>query len=137
MADATITRNVNFTWNNGYISVGNAVKTQSLLANASAIRAFSNTQAVGTANEPVNLLDVSIANQYVIMLTNKDATNFVVVKVEVSAAAYHIIGRIYPGESWGPVRMPIPASTPYPRLAVQADTGACDVEVICGEAARA
>jgi hypothetical protein len=137
MADATITRNVNFTWNNGYISVGNAVKTQSLLANASAIRAFSNTQAVGTANEPVNLLDVSIANQYVIMLTNKDATNFVVVKVEVSAAAYHIIGRIYPGESWGPVRMPIPASTPYPRLAMQADTLPCDVEVICGEAARA
>ena len=134
MADATITRNVNFSWNNGYISVGNAVKTQSLLANASAIRAFSNTQAVGTSTEPVDLLDVSIADQYVIMLTNKNATNFVVVKVEVSAAAYHIIGRIYPGESWGPVRMPIPASTPYPRLAVQANTAACNVEVICGEA---
>lgn len=136
MADATITRNVNFTWNNGYISVGNAVKTQSLLANTSAIRAFSNTQAVGTSNEPVDLLDVSIADQYVIMLTNKNATNFVVVKVEVSAAVYHIIGRIYPGESWGPVRMPVPASTPYPRLAMQADSSACDVEVVCGEAAR-
>ena len=134
MAGPTITRNVNFSWNNGTTSVGNAVKTATLLGDATNSRAFSNTQLVGTAEEPVALLDVSITQQYVVMLTNKDATNFVVVKVEVSAAAYHIIGRIYPGESWGPVRMPVPASTPYPRLAVLADTAACSVEVICGEA---
>lgn len=134
MAGPTITRNVNFSWNNGTTSVGNAVKTATLLGDVTNSRAFSNTQLVGTAEEPVELLDVSIAQQYVVMLTNKDATNYVVVKVEVSAAAYHIIGRIYPGESWGPVRMPIPASTPYPRLAVQANTAACNVEVICGEA---
>ena len=134
MAGPTITRNVNFSWNNGTTSVGNAVKTATLLGDATNSRAFSNTQLVGTAEEPVALLDVSIAQQYVVMLTNKDATNYVVVKVEVSAAAYHIIGRIYPGESWGPVRMPVPASTPYPRLAVLADTADCNVEVICGEA---
>jgi transcription antitermination factor NusG len=137
MAGPTITRNVNFSWNNGTTSVGNAVKTATLLGDVTNSRAFSNTQLVGTAEEPVELLDVSIAQQYVVMLTNKDATNYVVVKVEVSAAAYHIIGRIYPGESWGPVRMPMPASTPYPRLAVEANAGACDVEVVCGEAARA
>ena len=135
MAGPTITRNVNFSWNNGTTSVGNAVKTATLLGNETNSRAFSNTQLVlHTADEVVELLDVSITQQYVVMLTNKDATNYVVVKVEVSAAAYHIIGRIYPGESWGPVRMPVPASTPYPRLAVRADTGSCNVEVICGEA---
>jgi len=134
MAGPTITRNVNFSWNNGVTSVGNAVKTATLVGNVTNARAFSNTQAVGTAEEPVELLDVSITQQYVVMLTNKDATNYVVVKVETGAATYHIIGRIYPGESWGPVRMPVPASTPYPRLAVLADTAACNVEVICGEA---
>jgi hypothetical protein len=137
MADATITRNVNFTWNNGYISVGNAVKTQSLLANASAIRAFSNTQLVGTSTEVVDLLDVSTGDQYVIMLTNKQATGYVEVMIERSAAAYTIIGLIYPGESYGPVRMPAPAASPYPRLAVKAYTNTCNVEVVCGEAAIA
>ena len=135
MAGPTITRNVNFSWNNGITSVGNAVKTATLLGNATNARAFSNTQLVlHTADEPVELLDVSITQQYVIMLTNKDVTNFVTVKVETAVATYHIIGRMYPGESWGPVRMPVPASTPYPRLAVRADTGSCNVEVICGEA---
>jgi len=134
MAGPTITRNVNFSWNNGITSVGNAVKTATLLGNATNARAFSNTQLVGIAEEPVALLDVSITQQYVIMLTNKDATNFVTVKVETGASTYHIIGLIYPGESWGPVRMPVPASTPYPRLAVLANTDPCNVEVICGEA---
>ena len=136
MAGPTITRNVNFSWNNGVTSVGNAVKTATLVGDVINVRAFSNTQAVAISPiEVVALLDVLTTNDYVIMLTNKDATNYVTVSIDNGATpnVNIVCGKIYPNESWGPVRMPASA-TGYPRLSVQADTLACNVEIICGEA---
>ena len=136
MAGPTITRNVNFSWNNGTTSVGNAVKTATLVGDVLNVRAFSNTQLVATTPiEPVALLDVVTTNDYVVMLTNKDATNYVTVSIDNAASSNVniVCGKIYPNESWGPVRMPASA-TGYPRLSVQANTGDCNVEVICGEA---
>jgi hypothetical protein len=135
MAGPTITRNVNFSWNNGTTSVGNAVKTATLVGNATNARAFSNTQLIGTGIEPVALLDVVTTNDYVVMLTNKDTLNYVTVSIDNAATSNVniVCGKIFPNESWGPVRMPASA-TGYPRLSVQANTGACNVEVICGEA---
>jgi hypothetical protein len=135
MAGPTITRNVNFSWNNGVTSVGNAVKTATLVGDVINVRAFSNTQFVQTAIEPVALLDVVTTNDYVVMLTNKDTTNYVTVSIDNGAATNVniVCGKIFPNESWGPVRIPASA-TGYPRLSVQANTTQCNVEVICGEA---
>jgi hypothetical protein len=136
MAGPTITRNVNFSWNNGITSVGNAVKTATLLGNASNAIAFSNTQSVDNTLQVVELLDVPATTvEYVLMLTNKDtvsaSTNYVVVQV-YNGSAYTIVGRMYQGESWGPVRMVLGAA---PRFwMVTATATAINVEVICGAA---
>ena len=134
---STITRNVNFTWNDGAVSVGNAVKTNGVDPVATSVRAFNNTQALVTnIIEAVDLLDVDTAAQYVIMLTNKDATNYIEVSVDASALVNTIVGRMYPGESWGPVRMMVPTTGVYPQLSMKCVLGTANVEVICGEAAH-
>jgi hypothetical protein len=136
MAGPTITRNVNFSWNNGITSVGNAVKTATLLGSALNAIAFSNTQSVDNTLQVVELLDVpATTREYVLMLTNKDtvsaSSNYVIVQV-YNGTGYTIVGRMYQGESWGPVRMVLGAT---PRFYVATATAtAINVEVICGEA---
>jgi len=141
---ATITRNVNFTWNNGATIVGNAVKTSAITANVASVRAFNNTQTieagVAIANgETINTIDVTTTADYTLMLTNKSQVSPGVLAVNVyseyASGSYAHCGRIYPGESWGPVRMP-GTTGGYPKIWVWSTT-AVDLEVICGEATLA
>ena len=146
MADATITRNVNYTWNNGATIVGNAVKTSARLAHADSVRAFNNTQTITITSSPViggeaiNLIDVDPTNDYMLMITNKSQGTITLpvnlfVQYGAGNSDFVNCGRIYPGESWGPVRMP--GTSTYPKIYALSTTTAVDVEVICGEAKRA
>jgi hypothetical protein len=131
---AAITCNVNFQFKLGGIEASNTTKTQDMDPDATAVRAFKNVQAIGTSAEDVDMQDLTLTEQQKVMFTNKDATNFVDIYVRKDATPTDThVGRIYPSETWGPVRMPA-QSGGYPKLRLQADTAACNVEVVACEA---
>lgn len=91
-------------------------------------------QGVGTTREAVDVGDVDITNatgaQYLLQLTNNDATNFVLLEVQTGASTYWTVGVMLPGESWGPVRLPKLDGSGYGGIFMDADTAACDVNVV-------
>lgn len=90
-------------------------------------------QDVGfSASEAASMGDVNTAKQYWVRLRNLDATNYVLVYV-TSGGSDVEIGRMNPGETWGPCRMKAVAAS-NPTLKVKADTAACQVEVIACQA---
>jgi len=130
---AVLTRNINVVWSSGGITAANATKTNGLDPHADAVRAFNNPQVIGTTAEDIDLNDVDPSNEYVVLLTNKDATNYVDVYVRKDATPTDTqVGRMRPGEPWGPVRMPA-QSGGYPKLRCIANTASCNVEVVAGE----
>lgn len=79
-------------------------------------------QAVGFASAAaVNLGAVSAPGWF--MLKNLDATNFITV---YAASAGTVVGKMLPGEPYGPVRLGSGMQAPY----VKADTAACQMEVL-------
>ena len=98
-------------------------------------------QSVGTSEEAVALGPVRIANatgdEYILQLRNLDLTNYVDVYVlydDDPSTLYWHIGRMRPGESWGPARLPKLDADDYGGICLKANTAACDVEVIACEA---
>lgn len=90
-------------------------------------------QDVGfAATEAASVGDVNTAKQYWARLRNLDLNNFVLVYV-TSGGSDVEIGRMNPGETWGPCRMKA-VSASNPTLKVKADTAACQVEVIACQA---
>lgn len=81
--------------------------------------------------EDVNLGDVNVAREYLVHLTNLDATNFVDVIPCDGGSTYRF--RMRPGESFGPVRV-IGGLGSGKVIQVKADTAACRVEVVVVEA---
>ena len=82
-------------------------------------------QNIGTSYEAVNVADLT--NKGFALFTNLDATNFVEVGVEVSAAFYPFL-KLLPGES-SVVRL-----SPSVSLFAKADTAAVNLETYCFEA---
>ena len=106
-------------------------KTQTMAAAAALMDHF--TQDVGTSREEVAIAThVDTTDEYGVLLRNADATNYVIVELEYSSAAYVVAGRMRPGETWGPVRFPA-RSGGYPKTHTTANTAACIVEVVCAE----
>lgn len=79
-------------------------------------------QAVGfAAAAAVNLGTVTAPGWF--MLKNLDATNYITV---YAASAGTVVGKMLPGESYGPVRLGSGMQAPY----VQAAVAACQMEVL-------
>ncbi len=89
-------------------------------------------QAVGTSVEAVATGDVDVTKQYMVLLFNRDATNYVSVSVYDGTNTI-VAGIMLPGEPWGPVRMPA-QSGGFPVLRMTANTAACNVECLVSEA---
>jgi hypothetical protein len=134
---AVITRNVKFQFSSGGIEASNTTQTNGVDPDTTAVRAFKNVQIAGTSSEDVDLQDLTLTEQHIVMLTNKDATNYVEIYDRKDATPTDTLtGIIYPGETYGPVRRPA-QSGGYPKLRVLANTAACNVEVVACEAKRA
>ena len=90
-------------------------------------------QDVGfSVSEAASLGDVNTAKMYWARLRNLDSVNYVSVYV-TSGGSDVEIGRMNPGETWGPCRMRAVAAG-NPTLKVKADTAACQVEVLACQA---
>ncbi len=77
-------------------------------------------QTVGITEEALLLGDVATVG--FVILVNRDVTNFVLVK---SGTGGTIVGKMFPGEPYGPVRLGSGMQAPF----LIADTAACEVEV--------
>jgi hypothetical protein len=133
-----ITISSNLTATYGGSTITGATTTDSITENATDISGGSidgshilNLQSVGTSREAVVLGDVSTAKSYLVRLRNNDATNYVELEV-YNATNYVKAGILYPGEIWGPARIPENIT-----LHLTANTAACVVEVIAAEAGAA
>lgn len=134
---AVITRNVKFQFSSGGIEASNTTQTNGVDPDAAAVLAFKNVQVVGTSAEDVDLQDLTLTEQHIVFLTNKDATNYVEIYDRKDATPTDTLtGIIYPGEMYGPVRRPA-QSGGYPKLRMAANTASCNVEVVACEAKRA
>lgn len=122
----------------GGSSVTNYTSDFTISMNTALTKMASVVQGVGTVREAVELGDVDISNatgdEYWIRLTNNDSTNFVTVEVKTGASTYAVIGKMYAGESWGPVRMAKLDGSGYGGIYLTANTAACDVDVTICEA---
>jgi hypothetical protein len=133
-----ITISSNLTATYGGSTITGATTTDSITENATDISGGSidgshilNLQSVGTSREAVVLGDVSTAKSYLVRLRNNDATNYVELEA-YNATNYVKAGILYPGEIWGPARIPENIT-----LHLTANTAACVVEVIAAEAGAA
>jgi hypothetical protein len=90
-------------------------------------------QDVGfNTSEAADVGDVDTSKEYFARLRNLDTSNAVLVYVTSSGNDVEI-GRMKPGETWGPARMKAVVSS-NPLLKVKAVTAACQVEVIACQA---
>ena len=88
------------------------------------------SQIVSTSKEILSTGDVTLTEEHFVLLYNRDATNFVDVFMRLNATPTDVqSGRIRPGECYGPVRLMLQTAS-YPSLWLQANTTACDVEVV-------
>jgi hypothetical protein len=79
------------------------------------------TQSIATSDTVINLGPV--ATMGFVMLKNLDPTNYIEIK---TAAAGTIIGKMFPGETWGPNRIGSGITAP----AAIANSGACKMDVL-------
>jgi len=88
------------------------------------------SQIVSTSKEILSTGDVTLTEEHFVLLYNRDTTNFVDVFMRLNATPTDVqSGRMRPGESYGPVRL-MQQTASYPSLWLQANTAACDVEVV-------
>lgn len=88
------------------------------------------SQIVSTSKEILSTGDVTLTEEHFVLLYNRDTTNFVDVFMRLNATPTDVqSGRMRPDESYGPVRLMLQTAS-YPSLWLQANTAACDVEVV-------
>lgn len=120
------------------VSITNSVstKTQTMQSTLSAMH--QTTQAVGTSAEDLSTGDVDITKEYGVLIYNRDSTNYVDIILRKDATPTDAdAARIRPGESFGPIRARA-QSGGYPKYRLQANTAACNCEVLvwdCGDPA--
>lgn len=131
MADIEMT--FKLTLNEGVVSMTNAQSSKNQTRESTLDKIHHTIQNVGTSYEDVSTGDVTLTKQHVMCLMNRDATNFVTVAAlkDGSNMAEQFI--MLPGECCGPFRLAL-QSAGYPKLQMKADTAACAVEVLVGDA---
>jgi hypothetical protein len=114
-------------------ATGTGTKTQTIQSNLTGV-VHHTVQSVGHAEaEALSLGDVTLTADHMVLLINRDATNFVTVNANKSADHLAVCGKMLPGESWGPVRL-LAQTASYPSITLQADTADCLVEVVACDA---
>lgn len=135
--EITLTAKLSATKNS--VTVTNAVYTKPQTMEGALEHMYHAVQEVGTSEEAVELGDVDITDatghEYMLLLINRDDTNYVSVKVKYAAdPLYWTIGVMLAGESWGPVRLPTLTAASLGGIYLDADTADCAVEVVACEA---
>lgn len=120
------------------VTVTNAVSTKTQTMSSTSTYLSHIAQEVETSREAVSIGDVDISNatglEYLLLLANRDSTNYVTVEVKTGASTYQTCGIIRPGEFWGPVRLPKLDASGYGGIYLTANTATCEVEVVAVEA---
>jgi len=130
--EISLTSKLQATKNNQTFTNQVSTKTQNMKTTLDA--GHHTTQNVGTSKEILSTGDVTLTEEHFVLLYNRDATNYVDVFMRLNVTPTDVqSGRIRPGECYGPVRLPV-QSGGYPSLWLQANTAACDVEVVVCEA---
>ena len=134
----TIAFTAKLTLTEDVVTLSNASSTKTQTRESTLTAIHQTLQNVGTAREAVSLVDINITNatgaEYVVLLFNRDATNFVTVEQQTGAATYAIIGKMLPGEPYGAHRRPKLDVSGYGGLFLTANTAACNVEVVASSA---
>lgn len=120
-------------------SVSSTTTSKTQTMSSTAVNMAGHTQEIGTSEEAIDLVDVDNANatgdEYWLRLRNMDATHFVDVYAKIAATpTYWHIGRMRPGESWGPNRLPKLDGSSLGGIFAKADTAACLISVEAAEA---
>ena len=117
------------------VSVQQLTTTKAQTMESTIEKLHHTVQSVGfAANEDLSTGDVDLTKQYLVLLYNRDATNFVSVIVRKDVTPTEVtVGIMLPGEPFGPVRAPA-QSGGYPKYRLQAAVAACDVEVTVTDA---
>lgn len=119
------------------VTATNATSTKTQTMESTLEKMHHTVQSVGTSREAVSTGDVDTSKEYFVLLYNRDDTNFVAVEIEYSDGNWFNFAVIRPGEMFGPVRMKAiasPGANQYGELFLDADTAACDVEVLVCDA---
>lgn len=119
----------------GGTTVTNVSSTKTQSMSSTAVVLANVVQEVGTSREEIDIATIGVdtTDEYMVLLRNMDATNYVIVELEYSSSNYVVAGRMRPGEAWGPVRFPA-RSGGYPKLHCTANTAGCNVEIVTLEA---
>lgn len=127
--EISVTAKLTFSYSGTTIT--NATSTDSITLNTAGGldgSALQNVQTVGTSRESLVVGDVDTASAYFVLLRNKDADNYVTVET-YDSTNYVASGIMYPGELYGPVRVPAGKT-----IHLTANTAACQVETVVCEA---
>jgi|GEM_PF-5379200 hypothetical protein len=127
--EITLSASLKATKNNVSVAPLTTSKVQTMQSSGS--KMHHTVQSVGfAAKEILSVGDVDVTKQYWVLLYNRDATNFVTVYLRKDVTPTDVdAGIILPGEPYGPVRMQLQTGG-YPVMYLQADTAACNVEVV-------
>ena len=117
------------------VSVSQLTKSKVQTMEAALTKVHHTVQEIGFgAAEDLTTGDVNLAKQHLVHLVNRASANFVTVTIRKDATPTDVTaGIMRPGEPWGPVRMPAQAGG-YPKIRLQSDTAASDVEVTVSDA---
>lgn len=142
--EISLTAKLSVTANSVTVTNATSTKTQSIDADFDVTNppALHHTlQEVGTSEEAVDLGDIDTTNatgdEYMLLLANRDATNYVDVFVKLTEGSpdtYKQIGRMRPGEFWAGRMVQATAADDIGGIYLKADTAACQVEVVACEA---
>lgn len=117
----------------GVVTMTNSTSSKNQTRESTLTHVHHTIQAVGfAAAEAVSTGDVVLTKQHIILLQNLDPTNFVTVTGWYDVSTSVVCGILLPGEFFN-TRAELQTAG-YPCFKVQADTAACDVEVIVSDA---
>lgn len=121
------------TMTEGVVTMTNAQSTKSQTRESTLTKIHHTIQSVGTgAEEAIDTGDVDLSKQHWVLLVNRDASNYVIVSAHKDGSNQADAYIMLPGEPF--FARCAGQSGGYPITKVQADTAACDVEVLVGEA---
>jgi hypothetical protein len=130
--EISFTAKLTVTKNSASVTQNTSTKTQTMSTTSEKLH--HTIQDVGTSAEDLSTGDVDLTKEYLVLLYNRDATNYVDVICRKDGTPTDVtVGRMRPGEPFGPFRATLQTAG-YPKLRLQANTAACDVEVTVTDA---